>query len=382
MANKNIEELRGFINNLKNRILGNINLAKDYLMELIQYSIKIGNEDLSQQLDFVRKRILKLTDKIKVYRIPPLLQKVSRKKTIIGNQIKIIVLYFELLYVETDKIKKYLQGAVSLKEDSEVIITNLKELNRSYDNIFSLYSQLDNYDQIWQIKNLFEIIESKIGKIYPDSDKIKELMNLCEKLNIVELEKQLLPLFLDEIQVFPDKGSDKLQNLIKKQQESIANTLLRDVSLKIDNKNRIIDFISSLGESEDIKNLGGVISVLKLYTLIRKEDKDIELPIDELNDILKDLKKKGYIYDIEHIDNLKLVKFVPLELSNNPKILLESIGFDGRETKESLMSKLNWSEPRLDETLQFLINKKICVSQYDSLNGMVYYFPGLTQKIG
>ena len=107
------------------------------------------------------------------------------------------------------------------------------------------------------------------------------------------------------------------------------------------------------------------------------ERKNIELDLGELNNILNFMKKKGYISDIMKISNTKVIKFYPVQLTNDPKLLLAVVGDEGVETRESLIKKLNWSEARLENVLIHLIESGICKIGEKSILNTNLYFPGL-----
>ena len=68
---------------------------------------------------------------------------------------------------------------------------------------------------------------------------------------------------------------------------------------------------------------------------------------------------------------------IPIDYSQDPSLLLSYVDPEGVDSKESLMQKTEWSEARVERTLQFLISKKICKIGTDSIKGKLYYFPGL-----
>ena len=89
------------------------------------------------------------------------------------------------------------------------------------------------------------------------------------------------------------------------------------------------------------------------------------------------MKKRGHISDIEKLSNIIIIKLYPIELSDDPKLLLDVVEEVGIETKEGLLKKLNWSEIRLNTVIDFLIEKGICKMSENSMMGIKLYFPGI-----
>ncbi len=347
-------------------------------MEIIQYYIKLDNQEINVELENIRKKSLKLKDDLNAYRIPPSLKKVDKKKYIILNKIKMVIFYFELILIETEKlIYDFEEGIADYNEKSNIknVINNFSEF---YNRIDTLLQQLENFGNLNQFKNIFDTIEPEIQKIYPESKDLQKIIKLSKKANLLKIEKKKLPTILKA------KGKEKKRKKFEKPiesvevKQSVLHNILDRYSLKVPNKNLLIDNIISLGDSKIISELGGVVKISALYNLIKNEDNQLDFTIDDVDKVLKYMKKKGFLSDIEEIENLKLVKFIPLELSSDPKLLLESIGFEGVETKENLIKKLNWPESRVDDVLRFLIEKGICKAENNSLSSEKFYFPGLS----
>ncbi len=349
-------------------------------MKIIQYYIKLDNMEINNELEKLRRNLLKLKDTLNAYRIPPSLTKIDKIKKNVINKIKMVIFYLELILIETEKtIYDFEESTLDFKDNDNIeeVLNIFSECDKKINN---LLLQLDNFGDLTQFKNIFDLIEPEIEKLYPKSKDIEKILKLSKKANLLKIEREKLPTILKiEREEKKEVKEKKIIQPLETAEEN--NEVLRNIferfSLKVPNKSQLIDSIVSIGDSKITNELGGVVKITALYNFIKDENKDLDFTLDDLNKVLKYMRKKGYISDIEEIENLKLVKFIPLELSSDPKLLLESVGFEGVETKENLMKKLNWPESRVDEVLRFLIDKGICKSENNSLISERFYFPGL-----
>ena len=107
MKDIQINQLSTFINLLQERILANIKLSETHLMEIIQFYIESENQNVIKQLDGVKKKLFKLRDEIKTYRVPPILKKSALSN--IGNQSIVVIFYLEVILIESQIITEEFQ---------------------------------------------------------------------------------------------------------------------------------------------------------------------------------------------------------------------------------------------------------------------------------
>ena len=72
-------------------------------MEIIQYYISLDNKEINDELEKIRRNLLKLKDTLNAYRIPPSLTKIDKIKQNVINKIKMVIFYLELILIETEK---------------------------------------------------------------------------------------------------------------------------------------------------------------------------------------------------------------------------------------------------------------------------------------
>ncbi len=377
MSDKKIIELKAFTTNTKTRILNNIKSMETSLMELIKFYIQSNDKNINTQLQNAKTKFMKLKDIVNAYSIPPILLKEDKYKKNFLAQLKIIIFYYELVLLESEGlVEDFKEACLNLNDVGKTQVL-LNDFTEAYNRFDSLMGQLDSFSSLGQFDNLFSLIGPKVKELYIKPKHIKKIMKLSKKLNLLKIEKVELPsLYESDSKKKKDKSKDS-EPEEEESNESAVDEVMEDVSYNYFTKDKLIEIISGLGQSPKIKELGGIVDLTKLYSMIKEQEKDMDFSINELFKALKTLKKKGFISDIVQSGGLKLVEFVPVELTSDPKQLLEIIGTDGVETKESLMRRLNWSDARIEKVLKFLTEKSICKSEKDAIAGYKYYFPGL-----
>ncbi len=379
MTSDKIHGLKSFTNGLRTRSLDNLKSIEASLMQIIKVYI---DTDLNSKLQTTKKNILELRDELNTYRIPPILLKKDKKKSNYKKQLKVIISYSELILIETESLLfDFEKGVSDVKNDARIERIHLN-FSDSYDRILKLITQLEEYDKFGEYKDIFKTIASKIKPLYPKPKKIKKFLKLSKKLKLLELEKQKIPELYEKRKKIKKTAQEAYSEIeiSEEVEEEGDNPIITEVINRVSYKvlrDQLAEIVNSLSESVLIKDQGGLVKINTLYNMIKENNEDLDFSIADLSKTMKYMKKKGFINDIEEIENMKLIKFVPLELSDDPKKLLKAVGFEGVDTKENLIKKLNWDDIRVESVLAFLIEKKICKSSTDSIEGTKYYFPGL-----
>lgn len=353
MKQYNPVELKSFIDGIILKILKNVKSSEKFMMKFIQFYIDTENENIKIELERNRKRFIDLRDDIATYRIPPIILKTYKNETNLLNQIQIVLFFFELILIESNTFSNELEDGYNSIGNEKELIFILENLLDKFNRINKLFRSLETEGNVNLSNKGFESILSNVKQIYSDPEYIEKIIEISKKLNLTELERQKLPTISEE--------------------ESVVSTFLKRFSHK---KSELIEIINSISQSEFVKLQGGIVDITKIFNLIM-ERKNIELDLGELNNILNFMKKKGYISDIMKISNTKVIKFYPVQLTNDPKLLLAVVGDEGVETRESLIKKLNWSEARLENVLIHLIESGICKIGEKSILNTNLYFPGL-----
>jgi predicted transcriptional regulator len=348
-----LNQLSNFISLLQERIEGNLKLAETHLMEIIQFYLESENKNIIKQLEGIKKKLFKLRDKIKNYRVPPIISKSTPSDSI--NQSIIVIFYFELILIESQIIIDNFQAITLEINIIPKVIKGIDQFSEFYNKINSFLNQLNAFDKLSQFdENIFNAIWIKVKSHYKKPDNVKRILKLCKQLKLLDIEGMHIA------NIYNDK-------------KPITSRVFNIASAR----SQLIDIISNLGETPMLDELGGVISLGKLYQIIKDENPALDFSINDLLKVLNNLVKKGLISKIQEVDNLKLIQFKSIELTKDPIKLLEIVDLEGFDTKENLMKKLNWTESRVENVLDFLIKKGICKPGEKAFTGTKYYFPGL-----
>lgn len=354
MKKLELNELTAFVTLLQERIGHNLKLIETYLMEIIQYYMDSENQNVIKQLDGVNKKLFKLKDDVHTYRIPPLLLKPSTDDFI--NQSIVVIFYFELMLIESKTIIDEFQATTKNINVVPVIIDTINNFSEFYSKVKNLMNQLESFDKLGRYDEvkIYNVIWNNVKNLYQNSDKIKRVLKSCKQLNLMDIE------------------STNVSNIHEKN-SSITHKVFKIGSMR----DQLLDIVLKIGDSSMIEELGGFISMAKLLHVIKTDNPTLEIDLNDLGKVLQSLKKKGLISNILDVKNLKIIQFKSLELSQDPIKLLEVIDVEGIDTKDNIMRKLRWTESRVENVLNFLIEKGVCKPGEKSFIGTKYYFPGL-----
>jgi len=362
-----IVELKSAVDKIILTNLTKIKVIEIRLMEIIQFYLKNKNVEIRKNLEIRRRNLEDLRNLINIYRIPPIILKEKQNEINTFVQIKVILFYFELISIEIEKSREVFLNGLDNIGNKQGVSTILEEFSITFFRVKSLFKQLEEFGNIAKYENVFDIVWPGIKEIYSEQEDLEKIIDISEKTNFKELEN-----FINSKGQISQEESVVLNVLKKGSQYSLKKKKLIEIK-----KKKLIEIINTLVESDEIKKLGGIVSINKLYNLIKKREKNLDFTLPELNSTLKFMKKRGHISDIEKLSNIIIIKLYPIELSDDPKLLLDVVEEVGIETKEGLLKKLNWSEIRLNTVIDFLIEKGICKMSENSMMGIKLYFPGI-----
>jgi hypothetical protein len=129
--------------------------------------------------------------------------------------------------------------------------------------------------------------------------------------------------------------------------------------------------------AEDSKNSGGIMLFSEL--LVRLDDLGWSTASDEIEDIINDMSKEGLIKGLSQLESgTLLIEFIPVALTNDPQMILDlAAQNDGRLTIEDSVIELGWTEERVRNALNLLINNGVAKEQKSYSKSTQYFFPGL-----
>jgi hypothetical protein len=163
-------------------------------------------------------------------------------------------------------------------------------------------------------------------------------------------------------EVFEKQGSTLLGRLLKR--DDRTDGLRRDI----------------LRMASDSKQFGGIMLFSEL--LVRLDESGWGTHPDEIEDILEDMAKEGLIQGLSTIEGGALmVEFVPVALTDDPQQILSLAATkDGRLSIEDAVVNLEWTEERVKNALELLINNGVAKEQRSYSKSTQYWFPGLRGK--
>ncbi|MFW9888984.1 MAG: hypothetical protein ACFFER_12425 [Candidatus Thorarchaeota archaeon] len=132
--------------------------------------------------------------------------------------------------------------------------------------------------------------------------------------------------------------------------------------------------------AEESRESGGVMLFSEL--LLRLDKMGWATSSDEVEDIIKDMSKDGLIEGLTTLESgAVLVKFIPVALTDDPQQLMSlAADGDGSLTIEAAIVKLGWTEERVKNALDLLVEEGVAKMQRSYSKSTQYWFPGLRGK--
>ena len=129
--------------------------------------------------------------------------------------------------------------------------------------------------------------------------------------------------------------------------------------------------------AEESKTSGGIMLFSEL--LVRLDDLGWSTGSDEIEDIINNMSKEGLIQGLSPLESgTMLVEFVPVALTNDPQLILDlAAQNDGKLSLEEAVIGLGWTEERVRNALNLLINNGVAKEQRSYSKSTQYFFPGL-----
>ncbi|RDE17312.1 MAG: hypothetical protein C4K49_03280 [Candidatus Thorarchaeota archaeon] len=132
--------------------------------------------------------------------------------------------------------------------------------------------------------------------------------------------------------------------------------------------------------AEESKQSGGIMLFSTL--MVQLDDLGWTTNADEIESAIKEMSREGLI---EGMINLKggarLVKFVPVSLTDDPEQILGlAARKEGRLTIEEAVVGLGWTEERVQNALDLLVNGGVAKVQRSYSQSTQYWFPGLRSR--
>jgi hypothetical protein len=182
-----------------------------------------------------------------------------------------------------------------------------------------------------------------------------------QKVVPVEIEPPVAP--GEEVAVIPDQKESHLANFFRKIFDKGFND--EDVSSYI-----LIKGNEFKEEGRSTDSLSGV------YLDMIKEHPDWKISPKKFLKLVKELTKTGIVSKLEKLPTgYYMIHFHPVELTKDPSLIIAlARKNNGVLGKDDIISGLQWSEYRVDASLDFLILRKIARTDTSYVQGTRYYF--------
>ncbi len=137
------------------------------------------------------------------------------------------------------------------------------------------------------------------------------------------------------------------------------------------------DILRMAEQSEDV---GGMM--LLSHVMVRMDDLGWDANAEEIEDVIKELADDGLIEGISLLKTgAKIVNFVPVELTDDPQAVISLASKRaGMLTIEDIVVTLGWTEGRVMNALDLLVQNGVTKRQKSFSKSTKYWFPGFREK--
>ncbi|TFG06566.1 hypothetical protein EU538_10060 [Candidatus Thorarchaeota archaeon] len=132
--------------------------------------------------------------------------------------------------------------------------------------------------------------------------------------------------------------------------------------------------------AEESQESGGVM--LLSQVLMRMDRLGWDANSEEIESVIKELGDDGLIEGISVLESgAKIVNFVPVELTDDPQAIISLASKRaGMLTIEDIVSSLGWTEARVRNALDLLVQNGVAKQQRSFSKSTRYWFPGFREK--
>lgn len=126
------------------------------------------------------------------------------------------------------------------------------------------------------------------------------------------------------------------------------------------------------------KENGGIMTYAESYLLVNTGKLAKKLETKDIEKAVKILKKNNLIPGTQELKSgVKIIRFLPIELTDDQNEIISIASRKGFTTLEEIMLKTDWVKPRAQAALQALEQEGITRKDESYAEGEKYYFPGL-----
>ncbi len=144
---------------------------------------------------------------------------------------------------------------------------------------------------------------------------------------------------------------------------------------KGDFKDKLKQEILLIG-TQELNDFGGAISLAKFIDYFKETRSNWKIKTGDIIGAIRELEKDKVIpSELEIGENEVLIRFKPLEVSNDFRMVLQLATGLEYLTVEMLTSHLGWSKEHAKDTLSYMAEKGIAI---EDTNEKKYYFPTIS----
>jgi hypothetical protein len=235
-----------------------------------------------------------------------------------------------------------IERKIQLKQafEKEKIVLMIQELQGMFNNVQDLRERI-------------ELFEKKYVELMASPEYREKLRTLKEELGLMEApssREQTVPSVIERL-----TGKGKFYNALAVQLLEVAGRKAKDS--------------------------GGILTLAEVTLMINKEQSG---NFSQLGDIIKAigiLQDAGLIPGIRELPSgVKIVEFLPVEVSDDSNTVLDLAVQKGWVTVEEIMLKANWPTERAERALENLEKLGVARTDVSYAKGTRWYFPGLTRS--
>ena len=227
-----------------------------------------------------------------------------------------------------------IKSAYKTKE-AEIMI---KDLEIMLENIRELHDQLKNFEKKWK-KDITKN-ESSYNKLV----ELRQELGLPEEFGVYEWKESAT--FWDRV-----GGGDFFEKL----------------------------GVEILQKAKEVQSYtGGLMTLGEVVLLVNKDRPGKVIPVKDVVTAIERLSEAKIIPEVRELkDGVKIVEFVPANLSEDQEEVLSLSTRKGWITIEELIMKANWTQERSERVLEAMRDTGIARVDASYAEGKKYYFPGL-----
>ncbi|MFW9921685.1 MAG: EAP30/Vps36 family vacuolar-sorting protein [Candidatus Thorarchaeota archaeon] len=231
--------------------------------------------------------------------------------------------------------KKIRMKSAFQTKEAEIMI---KDLEIMLENIRELHKQLKDFEKKWK-KDI-----TTNEKSYEKLVELRQELGLPNELGVYEWKESAT--FWDKI-----GGGDFFERL----------------------------GVEILGKAKDTQEFtGGIMTLGEAVLLINKDRPGKIIPVKDVVTAIEKLTEAKVIPEMRELKSgVKLIEFIPVNLSDDQEEVLSISTRKGWITMEELILKTSWTQERAERALEAMRESGIARVDSSYSEGRKYYFPGL-----